>query len=137
MNQEKAGGLAYKWTALGAGGVYIGGATIERSTWPLLLPVIRDDLNVGTSEVVWLVVMFALGMAGSTLTVGHLGDKLGHKRIASIGLVIEGSLLLAAAISPVFWPMLVLRLFQGMGAAMSLNNLQALTVGAWSAEERG
>lgn len=128
---------AYKWRALGAGGVYIGGATVERATWPLLLPVIRDDLGVGTSEVVWIVVMFALGMAGSTLTVGHLGDKLGHKRVAMIGLLLEGSLLLAAAITPVFWPLLILRLFQGMGAAMALNNLQALTVGAWSQEERG
>jgi MFS family permease len=137
VSLEAAVRPTYKWRALGAGGVYIGGATVERATWPLLLPIIRDDLGVGTSEVVWIVVMFALGMAGSTLTVGHLGDKLGHKRIATIGLVLEGSLLLAAAVSPVFWPLLILRLFQGMGAAMALNNLQALTVGAWPQEERG
>lgn len=137
MTREHPDRETYKWRALAAGGVYIGGATVERASWPLLLPVIRDDLGVGTSEVVWIVVMFALGMAGSTLTVGHLGDKLGHKRVAMIGLVLEGSLLLGAAITPVFWPLLVLRLFQGMGAAMALNNLQALTVGAWGSEERG
>lgn len=132
-----ASGIAYKWRALGAGGVYIGGATFERAAWPLLLPIIRDDFAVGTSEVVWLVVMFALGMAGSTLTVGHLGDKLGHKRVAIIGLVLEGSLLLVAAVMPIFWPLLVLRVLQGVGAAMALNNIQALTIGAWSADERG
>src|SRR5215217_1797836 len=99
----------YKWTALIVGGVYIGGATVERASWPLLLPTIRDDFGVATSDVVWLTVMFALGIAGSTLTVGHLGDKLGHRRLALCGFVMEGLLLILASFAPAFWMILVLR----------------------------
>ncbi len=129
--------LPYKWLALIVGGVYIGGATIERAAWPLLLPTIRDDFDIATSEVVWLIVMFALGMAGSTLTVGHLGDKLGHKRLALIGFMAEGLLLVVASVTPWFWLLLLLRLFQGVAAATALNNIQALTMGAWPADQRG
>ncbi len=134
---NRAGHLDYKWKSLIVGSGYIGGATIERVSWPLLLPTIRDAFHVPTAEVVWLVVMFALGVAGSTLTVGHLGDKLGHKRLAIIGCTLEGSLLLVNACMPVFWPMLPIRLIQGVGAAMALNNIQALTVSSWAREERG
>lgn len=134
---KKLADIPYKWRALAISGVYIGGATIERATWPLLLPTVRDHFQVDTSEVVWLMVMFALGMAGSTLTVGHLGDQLGHKRIALAGLLAEGTLICVAAVMPVFWPMLILRLFQGMAAASALNNLQATAVGGFERSERG
>ena len=129
--------MSYRWRALAVGAFYFCFGAMERGTWPNLLPTIADDLDVEVGVVAWLIVAFALGMAGSTLTAGRLGDLLGHKRLAVGGLVAEAILLGLAAIIPVLWPMFIIRFAQGIAAAAALNNITAITIGSFGGKERG
>ena len=126
-----------KWRALGAGGFFFVAGTIENGTWPILLPTIARHFDVSTSAVVWILVAFALGMAGSSLTAGRIGDLLGHKRVATIGFIAEGSIILLIPFMPVFWYIIPLRFVQGIARATGLNSIGALVVGAFPQEERG
>lgn len=110
---------------------------MERATWPNLLPSIGAYFEVSSTAVAWTVIAFAVGMAGSTLTAGRLGDLLGHRRLAATGFALEGLLLLACALSPVLWPIFLFRFLQGFAAAAALNNVTAIAVGAFPRERRG
>lgn len=109
----------------------------EYGCWPVLLPTIAKDFNVSTSLIAWIFVAFALGMAGTGLTVAHLGDVSGHKRMALLGFGTEATMLALAALMPALWPVLGLRFIQGIGRATGLNNIQALAIGVFPRAERG
>ena len=119
------------------GALYFCFGAMERATWPNLLPSIGAYFEVSSTAVAWTVIAFALGMAGSTLAAGRLGDLLGHRRLAAAGFAAEGLLLLACALSPVLWPIFVFRFLQGFAAAAALNNVTAIAVGAFPRERRG
>ncbi len=129
--------MNYRRRAFLVGGLYFCFGAMERATWPNLLPTIGDDFGVSATAVAWTVIAFALGMAGSTLTAGRLGDLLGHRRLAIGGFTAEAVLLALAAISPFLWLIFVFRFLQGFAAAAALNNVTAIVVGAFPPERRG
>ena len=131
------GRVDYRWRALFVGGLYFCFGAMERATWPNLLPTIGERFEVSSAVIAWTLIMFALGMAGSTLTAGRLGDLFGHRRLASAGFIAEALLLALAAISPILWPIFVFRFLQGFAAAAALNNVTAIVVGAFPPERRG
>ena len=119
------------------GALYFCFGAMERATWPNLLPSIGAYFEVSSTAIAWTVIAFALGMAGSTLTAGRLGDLLGHRRLAAAGFAAEGLLLLGCALSPVLWPIFLFRFLQGFAAAAALNNVTAIAIGAFPRERRG
>ena len=119
------------------GALYFCFGAMERATWPNLLPSIGAYFDVSSTAVAWTVIAFAVGMAGSTLTAGRLGDLLGHRRLAATGFALEGLLLIGCALSPVLWPIFLFRFLQGFAAAAALNNVTAIAVGAFPRERRG
>lgn len=123
--------------ALIAAGLYFCFGAMERATWPNLLPTMGERFGVSSIVVAWTIIAFALGMAGSTLTAGRLGDLIGHRRLAVSGFAAEGVILGMVALSPVLWPIFVLRFFQGFAAAAALNNITAIVFGAFPRERRG
>ena len=125
-----------KWVILSQRSLYMMGA-VERGSWPILLPSIQDDLGLSTEATAWILVVFALGTAGSALTVGRLGDLFGYKKLAGAGIFLDGGLMVVAALMPSLWPLLLVRFLQGVGAATGLNNLQAATIRSFPLEERG
>ncbi len=129
--------MDYRSRAFLVGGLYFCFGAMERATWPNLLPTISDDFGVSSTAIAWTIIAFALGMAGSTLTAGRLGDLLGHRRLAVSGFAAEAVLLALAAISPVLWLIFVFRFLQGFAAAAALNNVTAIVVGAFPPERRG
>lgn len=63
------------------------------------LPRLTYDLQASTSDKLWIVNAYSLVMAGLLLGTGTLGDRLGHKRMFMIGLVIFGGATLVASFS--------------------------------------
>ena len=126
-----------KWRGLGAGAFFFVAGAMENGTWFILLPTIGDHFDVPASTVVWIFIAFALGMAGSALTAGHIGDVIGHKRVATIGFIAEGAMLVLIVIAPVFWLILVLRFIQGIARATGLNAIGAVVINNWPREQRG
>jgi sugar phosphate permease len=65
------------------------------------LPTLNRRINASTADLQWIVTIYSSLFAGLLLVAGHLGDRMGHKRILQIGLVLFALTSLAAARSGV------------------------------------
>jgi EmrB/QacA subfamily drug resistance transporter len=79
---------------------------------------IAEDLNTGLSGLQWVVDAYTLALASVVLTAGALADRLGRRRLFTIGLVVFtlASAACATATDIVFLD--VARAIQGLGAAV-------------------
>lgn len=75
---------------------------------------IAEDFGVDNTQLGWALSAVAFGMVPGALLWGVLIDKLGRRRVAAFSLLLYAVLALPAALSPAFWPFLVLRFLSGM-----------------------
>ena len=52
------------------------------------LPHIASDLNAGLSGLQWVVDAYTLALASVVLTAGSMADRIGRKKVFSVGLVL-------------------------------------------------
>ncbi len=91
------------------------------------LPELRRDFSVGLAEIGWLVSAYLIAMAVAQPLGGRLGDQLGRARLFRAGLVAFLILSLAAAFSPTFPVLVLLRTGQALvGAAVMPNGMAML-----------
>lgn len=84
------------------------------------LPTLTKELSANASEKLWIVNAYPLVMAGLLPSMGVLGDRLGHKRLFNLGLVVFGAASLIAALSPVPLILIAARVLLAVGAAMMM-----------------
>jgi EmrB/QacA subfamily drug resistance transporter len=92
---------------------------------------IADDLNTGLSGLQWVVDAYTLALASVVLTAGALADRLGRRRLFTIGLALftVAAALCAAADSIAF--LNTARAVQGIGAAIMFAVSLALLANAF------
>jgi EmrB/QacA subfamily drug resistance transporter len=107
------------------------------------LPVIREDLSAGLSDLEWTVNAYTLTFAVLLITGAALGDRFGRRRLFAIGLAIFTAASAAAALAPSVEFLVAARAVQGLGGAivtpLTLTILSAavpasrrgLVLGAW------
>jgi len=99
-------------------------------------PKIVQELNISLQDVGLLITVFTFPMVISTLVLGVLGDRFGRKKILVPSLMLFGIAGTACAFARDFNLLLILRFFQGIGAA-SLYPLSATIIGdIYSGKER-
>lgn len=74
--------------------------SLDNSILYTALPTLNRELNTTAGQGLWIINAYPLVMAGLLLGAGTLGDKLGHRRVFTAGLVIFGIASLVAAFSP-------------------------------------
>ncbi|HWD13558.1 MFS transporter [Pseudochrobactrum sp. sp1633] len=84
------------------------------------LPRLTHDLAASASEKLWIINAYPLVVAGLLPGVGSLGDRLGHKRMFTAGLVVFGIASLAAAYAPSAEMLIAARVLLAVGAAMMM-----------------
>ncbi len=84
------------------------------------LPRLTHDLAASASEKLWIINAYPLVVAGLLPGVGSLGDRLGHKRMFTAGLVVFGVASLAAAYAPNAEMLIAARVLLAVGAAMMM-----------------
>jgi EmrB/QacA subfamily drug resistance transporter len=100
------------------------------------LPSIQSDLNASLSSLQWVVDAYALTLASFLLVFGSLGDRLGRRRIFSIGF---GVFTLASLLCGLSKDATVLNLFralQGVGGAAMFATSLALIAQEFEGRER-
>src|SRR3954447_7317804 len=98
------------------------------NTAVIALPDIRRDLGLGASGAQWVISIYALLFGALLVPAGRLADRVGHRRLFSVGLVgfAGASLLCGAAPSP---PVLIgARAATGVAAALTVPAALALLV---------
>lgn len=118
--------------------------TLDNLVVSTALPVIRVDLGASLQQLEWTVNAYTLTFAVFLLTGAALGDRLGRRRMFTVGIVVFSLASAGAALAPDAQMLVAARAVQGLGAALvtplSLTLLseavpdgkRGLAIGAWS-----
>ena len=94
--------------------------SIDATILHVAIPSLSTALSLSGTELLWVIDIYSLIMAGLILPMGALGDRIGFKRLMMIGATIFGIASLAAAFASTAYTLIAARAFLGLGAAMIL-----------------
>jgi EmrB/QacA subfamily drug resistance transporter len=119
-------------------------ASLDATVVGIALPSIGRNFHSGVGTLQWVVSGYALTLAAFLLLGGSLGDRLGRRRIFSLGVVWFAAASVCCGLAPTAAFLIAARVLQGIGGALlapaSLAILQASfrpedrsrAIGAWS-----
>ena len=123
---------------------------IDMTVLHTALPSLARDLGTSASEKLWVINAYGLVVAGLLPGLGTLGDRVGHKRMFVIGLIVFGIASLIAAYSPTATVLIGARAVLAIGAAMMMpatlsivrltfedERERAIAIGVWGAVASG
>lgn len=103
----------------------------------IALPELTVAFNTGLSTVIWILLAYMLTAAGLMLSLGKLGDVLGRKRVYVTGFVLFTLGLALCALAQNIVQLILFRVIQGVGAAMTVAMGTAIVTSTFSPQERG
>ena len=132
-----AGSPRYKWYAFCAMAVGTFASVVDHGSVGVALPSIAGHFQTDIPSVQWLVIGYAMTIIALLLPMGRLADLISSKRVYIIGcgVFVAGSIAAGASTD---LPVLILsRIAQGAGAAMTQGTGMAIVIGAFPSSERG
>lgn len=132
-----AGSPRYKWYAFGAMAVGTFASVVDHGSVGVALPSIAGYFQTDIPSVQWLVIGYAMTIIALLLPMGRLADLISSKRVYIIGcgVFVAGSI--AAGSSTELPALIISRIAQGAGAAMTQGTGMAIVIGAFPSAERG
>lgn len=83
-----------------------------------LIPSMMDHFYVSGGSAAWLATAFGLAYALAQIATGPLTDRIGQRRAVLIGILVTAAFTIAIPFTPNFSVLLVLRVAQGLAAAV-------------------
>ncbi|WP_433369649.1 MFS transporter [Streptosporangium sp. CA-115845] len=102
-------------------------ASLELTVTHLALPAIGRDLRATGAQLLWIVDVYAFLLAGSLITMGTLGDRIGRRRLLMIGAAAYGVASVLAAYSPSAETLIVIRALLGVAGSTLMPSVLSLT----------
>jgi MFS transporter, DHA2 family, multidrug resistance protein len=94
----------------------------------LAVPSLTADLNPSASQLLWIVDIYGFFIAGSLLTMGTLGDRIGRRKLLLIGAVCFGATSIFAAFAPTAEMLIFARALLGIaGATLAPSTLSLIS----------
>jgi EmrB/QacA subfamily drug resistance transporter len=126
----------HKWWTLLAVSIATFMLLLDVTVVNVALPEIQSDLGASFNELRWVIDAYALTLAATMLIFGSLADRVGRRRVFTIGLILfsVSSLACGLAWSPIALD--VLRGVQGFGGAAMLATSLALIAAAYEGRDR-
>ncbi|WP_203624597.1 MFS transporter [Lacticaseibacillus sp. 866-1] len=126
-----------RWWAMTALGFFAFMTNLDGSVVNVAVPVMAKSLAVPASQMVWATSVYLIVLTALLLPFGKLGDLIGKPRIFKWGTAgfILGSVM--AGIDLGFAFLMVARIVQATGAAMTLANTYGIVTASFPARERG
>lgn len=100
-------------------------------------PVITRAFSLPLRDIQWVVIPFVVAQSAFALVFGHLGDRLGHRRIFAFGLVASALTHAAVALAPDYPTMVAMRAAQGAAVGITLSCAPALVTLMFVPEAKG
>lgn len=91
---------------------------VDMTILHIAVPSLTLALGASGNEVLWIIDIYSLVMAGLLVPMGTLADRVGCRRLLLVGLVIFGSASVAAAFSTSAGMLIASRATLGFGSAM-------------------
>lgn len=129
--------MEYKWKAMFIVWIGIFMATLDGSIVNVALPTLTDYFKTDITTIEWVIMAYLLTITSLLLSLGRLSDIFGRKSIFAGGLAVFtlGSGL--CALSATEGQLILFRVVQGIGAAMTMATGVAIITHAFPAKERG
>ena len=129
---------ARRWLVLASVSAGLLLISVDMTVLYTALPTLAAELGADASQRLWIINAYPLVMAGLLLGAGTLGDRVGHKRMYLIGLVLFGAASLVAAYATTPTVLITGRAFLAVGAAaMMPATLSLIRVTFTDERERG
>ena len=119
-------------TILGSSMAFIDGSVVN-----VALPAFQSTLGASLAGVQWIVEAYTLFLASLMLTGGALGDRLGRRRIFTVGVVVFAAASIACGLAPTLATLIAFRALQGIGAALLVPGSLAIISAVFPDRERG
>lgn len=84
------------------------------------LPTLALALQVSFQEIQWVVLIYLLAVTTSIVSVGHLGDLIGRRRLLLWGILLFTLASVLCGMALGLWWLVVARALQGIGAAIMM-----------------
>ena len=91
---------------------------IDATVLHMAIPSLTFDLRATGNEVLWMIDVYSIVMAGLLLPMGILCDKIGHKKLLFIGVVIFTLTSLMAGFSQAPFHLIASRMLLAVGGSM-------------------
>lgn len=112
-------------------------ASLELTVTHLALPAIGVGLSASSTQLLWIVDIYAFVLAGSLITIGKLGDRIGRRRLLLAGAAAYGVASTLAAYAPTPELLIAARAAMGLaGATLMPSTLSLIMVMFRSAQQR-
>jgi EmrB/QacA subfamily drug resistance transporter len=128
---------ARKWWTLAAVAFGLFMIMLDNTVVNVALPSIAADLNIGLSELEWIVTGYALTFASLMLTGGKLADLLGRRLIFIVGLAIFTLSSLVCGLAGSGELLIGARVVQGAGAALMNPATLSIIAATFPPRQRG
>ena len=112
-------------------------SVVDHGSVIVALPSVAEDLRIDLPSVQWIVIGFALTISALLLPMGRLADMMGQKRVYVLGSVVMMVGGACAGLAPNLATLLLARILQGVGAAMTQGTGMAIMTSVFPPGERG
>lgn len=99
-------------------------------------PVITQAFALPLRDIQWVVIPFVVAQSAASLVFGHLGDRLGHRRVFALGLAASALAHAAAAMAPDYPTLVAMRGLQGAAVGIAVACAPALATLLFPAERK-
>jgi DHA2 family multidrug resistance protein-like MFS transporter len=110
--------MSSKWLILAIVVLIYLPVSIDATVLHVATPTLIESLSLSANQLLWIIDIYSLVMAGLILPMGALGDRIGFKKLMIIGGILFGLASLAAAFSTTAWALIGSRALLAVGAAM-------------------
>ena len=111
-------------------------ANLNLAVANVALPDIGQAFDASQTELNLVAVAYSLGLAGSVLYLGALGDRHGRKMMLVLGIILSVPACLLAAYAPTVEVLIGARILGGLSAGMAFPTTLALITALWSGTAR-
>ena len=126
-----------KYAVFGALAIGLFASVFDHGSVIVALPSVARDLRIDLTSVQWVVIAYALTISALLLPMGRLADLIGQKRVYILGTVVMVLGAMGAGLSPGLTLMLLARMVQGVGSAMTQGTGMAIMTSVFPSSERG
>jgi DHA2 family multidrug resistance protein-like MFS transporter len=144
MNATTTKATRREWTGLAVLALACLLYVMDLSVLHLAVPSISADLRPTSTQLLWIIDIYGFFVAGSLVTMGTLGDRIGRRKLLMIGAVVFGAVSLLAAFSRSAEMLIASRALLGLaGATLAPSTLslifhmfndpreRSLAIGVW------
>lgn len=111
--------------------------TFAASAINISIPAVSAEFGSNAVLTGWIITGFLLGNVVFSVPFGKLADLTGRKRVFAIGVAIFAATSLACVFADSTWVLIILRIVQGVGAAMLFSTNIAIMVNTYPTRKRG